>query len=59
MTKSWLPHNHPSGDPSPSREDVAMTEEVKAALSAVSVLLHDHVVVGNGKWASLRQLGAI
>ncbi|HET6182728.1 MAG TPA: DNA repair protein RadC [Acetobacteraceae bacterium] len=54
-----LVHNHPSGDPAPSHDDVAMTQEVRAALSAVSVLLHDHIIVGNGKWTSLRQLGAL
>ncbi len=54
-----LVHNHPSGDPSPSREDVAMTQEVKSAAAALSVALHDHVIVGNGKWLSFRQQGLL
>jgi DNA repair protein RadC len=40
-----LVHNHPSGDPTPSREDVAMTEDVAAAAAVVGVPLLDHVVV--------------
>ncbi len=54
-----LVHNHPSGDPTPSREDVAMTAEVKAAAAALSVALHDHVIVGNGRWLSFRQKGLL
>lgn len=54
-----LVHNHPSGDPTPSAEDVAMTREVKAAATAIGVALHDHVIVGNGRWCSLRQDGVL
>ncbi|MGH7077256.1 MAG: RadC family protein, partial [Acetobacteraceae bacterium] len=54
-----LVHNHPSGDPTPSREDVAMTKEVEAALKTVSVVLHDHVIIGNGTWTSLRREGLL
>jgi DNA repair protein RadC len=50
-----LVHNHPSGDPSPSRDDIEMTQEVKRAASALSITLHDHVIVGNGRWFSFRQ----
>ncbi len=50
-----LVHNHPSGDPSPSREDIEMTQEVKRATSALSIVLHDHIIVGNGKWFSFRR----
>ncbi len=50
-----LVHNHPSGDPTPSKEDVAMTREMKQAVGALGIMLHDHVIVGNGKWTSLRQ----
>jgi DNA repair protein RadC len=52
-----LVHNHPSGDPTPSREDIAMTHEIAAALAALSVVLHDHVIIGNGRWTSLRREG--
>jgi DNA repair protein RadC len=54
-----LVHNHPSGDPTPSREDVAMTKEVAQALAALSIVLHDHVIIGNGRWTSLRGEGLL
>ena len=54
-----LVHNHPSGDPTPSAADIAMTREVQQAAQALSILLHDHVVMGRGKWASFRQLGLL
>jgi DNA repair protein RadC len=54
-----LVHNHPSGDPSPSEEDIAMTKEVKQAGNALSILLHDHVIVGNGRWLSFRRAGLL
>jgi DNA repair protein RadC len=50
-----LVHNHPSGDPSPSTDDVLMTREVKSAAAALSLVLHDHVIVGNGNWLSFRR----
>ena len=50
-----LVHNHPSGDPSPSRDDIEMTQEIKAAATALGVVVHDHVIVGNGRWFSFRQ----
>jgi DNA repair protein RadC len=54
-----LVHNHPSGDPTPSRDDVAMTQEVKRAALALSIVLHDHVIVGNGRWLSFRREGLL
>jgi DNA repair protein RadC len=54
-----LVHNHPSGDPSPSRPDVEMTKEVSEAVGPIGVVVHDHVIVGNGKWLSLRQAGLL
>ena len=54
-----LVHNHPSGDPTPSREDVEMTRKVREAATALSVTLHDHVIVGNGAWTSLRREGLL
>ena len=50
-----LVHNHPSGDPAPSRDDIEMTRAVARAAEALSVVLHDHVVVGNGRWFSFRR----
>ncbi len=54
-----LVHNHPSGDPTPSQEDVAMTDEVREAASVLSIALHDHVIVGNGRWTSFRKEGLL
>ncbi len=54
-----LVHNHPSGDPTPSREDVGMTEQVGEALGIVGVALQDHVIVGNGRWLSFRAEGLL
>jgi DNA repair protein RadC len=50
-----LVHNHPSGDPTPSRADVDVTQEIQAAATILSITLHDHVIIGNGKWLSFRQ----
>jgi DNA repair protein RadC len=54
-----LVHNHPSGDPTPSDDDIDMTQEVKIAAQALSIVLHDHLIVGNGRWVSLRQEGLL
>ncbi len=54
-----LVHNHPSGDPTPSRSDIEMTGEVKRAAETLSIVLHDHVIIGNGRWLSLRQEGLL
>lgn len=54
-----LVHNHPSGDPTPSRADIAMTAEVKAATEALGILLHDHLIIGNGRHLSFRREGLL
>ena len=54
-----LVHNHPSGDPAPSREDVAMTKEMVAAAKILGLTVHDHVVIGHGTHRSLRAEGLI
>jgi len=54
-----LVHNHPSGDPTPSRADIEMTKQVREAAKAVGIALHDHLVIGRGKHASFRSLGLI
>jgi DNA repair protein RadC len=54
-----LVHNHPSGDPTPSRGDVEMTGEVKAAAALFGIVLHDHIVVGRGRHFSFRQEGML
>lgn len=54
-----LVHNHPSGDPSPSTDDIEMTKEIKKAAATLSIVLHDHVIVGNGQWLSFRKTGLL
>jgi DNA repair protein RadC len=54
-----LVHNHPSGDPTPSDADIAMTEQIELACQAIGVALHDHVVIGKGAEVSFRSLGLI
>ena len=54
-----LVHNHPTGDPSPSREDVEMTRQVVAALGALEIAVHDHAIVGGHKVYSLRHAGLL
>lgn len=52
-----LAHNHPSGCPDPSTEDIMMTRHLAKACDAVGIPLLDHVVVGSDKCASIRELG--
>jgi len=52
-----LMHNHPSGDPTPSRPDIAMTKQVIEAAKALDIDVHDHLIVGRDGVASFRQLG--
>lgn len=54
-----LIHNHPSGDPTPSRADIEMTARIVAAAKAVDIVVHDHVVVGRKEHASFRALGLL
>lgn len=54
-----LVHNHPSGDPTPSRADIEMTKQVIEAGKPLKIAVHDHIVVGRGKTISFRQLGLI
>jgi DNA repair protein RadC len=55
----YLFHTHPSGDPSPSAEDLLFTRRMADAAELVGLRLADHVVVGSrGRWVSLRQRGA-
>lgn len=54
-----LVHNHPSGDPTPSRADIEMTKQIIEAGRPLKIAVHDHIVVGRGKTTSFRQLGLI
>lgn len=50
-------HNHPSGDPSPSREDVEVTRQLIAAGDLLSIELLDHLIIGQQRFVSLRERG--
>jgi DNA repair protein RadC len=54
-----LVHNHPSGDPTPCRADIAMTAEIKEAAEKLGIALHDHLVIGKAGHASFRALGLL
>ncbi|HTP77839.1 MAG TPA: DNA repair protein RadC [Rhizomicrobium sp.] len=54
-----LVHNHPSGDPTPSRADIEMTRDVSAAARALSIAVHDHLVIGRSGHASFKSLGLL
>ena len=54
-----LVHNHPSGDPSPSREDVAFTKRVRLAGEMVGIALLDHIIVGGANYFSFREAGLL
>jgi DNA repair protein RadC len=52
-------HNHPSGDPTPSKADIDMTREIEKALKALEIKLHDHLVVGASETVSMKARGLI
>jgi len=52
-------HNHPSGDPSPSRDDIAITRQLLAACNAVGITVHEHLIVGENRYYSFADQGHI
>lgn len=52
-------HNHPSGDPSPSREDINITTRLKEAGNILGINLIDHIIIGDGSYISLKEKGII
>ncbi len=54
-----LVHNHPSGDPTPSPEDIAMTQKISDACATLSITLHDHIIVGQHGETSFRTEGLL
>lgn len=52
-------HNHPSGDVSPSREDIMLTKRLSEAGKILGIEFHDHVIIGDGQWLSLKEKGVI
>jgi len=54
-----LLHNHPSGDPTPSREDIRLTRQLVECARLLDLRIHDHVIVGRGRYVSLVEQGII
>lgn len=48
-------HNHPSGDPSPSKEDIQITERLKKVGELIGIPLLDHIIIGDGIYRSLKE----
>jgi len=57
LSLSGLVHNHPSGDPTPSEADIAMTEQIRQAGALLGLVLHDHLVIGKSREVSFRAAG--
>ncbi len=54
-----LVHNHPSGDPQPSRADIMLTRDIADAGKKLGIAVHDHVIIGAGGHSSMRAMGLI
>ena len=54
-----LAHNHPSGDPVPSREDIEITRRLVEAGNVLGIQILDHIIVGNGRYRSLKDAGML
>ncbi len=52
-----MAHNHPSGDPSPSQEDIEVTNKIIRAGQVLGISIMDHVIIGDNCWTSLKQSG--
>ena len=55
----FLVHNHPAGDPTPSKADIAVTRDIVKAAAPLGITVHDHVIIGRGGHTSLRDLGLL
>jgi len=54
-----LVHNHPTGDPTPSKDDMAMTKAIADAAKTVGIILHDHLIIGKGCHTSFKESGLL
>lgn len=52
-----LLHNHPGGDPTPGRQDIAVTERIKKASELIEIPLIDHIIIGDRKYFSFKEMG--
>ena len=54
-----LVHNHPSGSPEPSRQDIAITRDIAEAAAKLGIALHDHIIIGGADHRSFRAMGLL
>lgn len=54
-----LVHNHPSGSPEPSRQDIAITRDIADAARRLGITLHDHIIIGGSGHRSMRAMGLL
>lgn len=54
-----LAHNHPSGSPEPSRQDIAITRDIAEAAAKLGIVLHDHIIIGGTDYRSFRSMGLL
>jgi DNA repair protein RadC len=54
-----ISHNHPSGDPAPSSEDISLTQRIKECGKLIGIELLDHIIIGNGCYVSLKEKGIL
>ncbi len=54
-----LAHNHPSGDPTPSREDIAVTQRLSKTGKVMDIPVLDHIILGNGRFVSMKEKGLV
>ena len=52
-----IAHNHPSGDPAPSKEDIDVTKRLLQAGQMIGIEVLDHIIIGDGRWVSLKERG--
>jgi DNA repair protein RadC len=54
-----IAHNHPSGDPRPSSDDIAATRRLASTAAELGIRLYDHIIYGGGTYRSFRELGLL
>ncbi|WP_033074868.1 RadC family protein [Sphingopyxis sp. MWB1] len=54
-----LVHNHPSGSPEPSRQDIAITRDIADAAAKLGIAVHDHIIIGGSDYRSMRAMGLL
>jgi DNA repair protein RadC len=57
ITRSFTLHNHPTGDPTPSREDIAITKRLRESGEILGIKVLDHIIIGDGEFMSFVEKG--